>query len=659
MKYKLWLVGCLVLSMLSLTARSAIPSTADFFMDPAISDVTLSPDGNFVSFLAKGQSGHRSLFISNTDDLKSLKNVVGFGSTDVVMARWVNNNRLTFTVRNMADDEMRSNWSQYAVNRDGSELTVLISGNSDFEQSNTGSNIKSKILRREYDYFDSEHDGSDDIIVSKYTYNNIDHSGNNLQLFRLNTKTHQLNRLVKGNEPENVKSILLDMNQEARVAVSYDKGRSVVSYFDPSTSEWSPIADFDYLANDQFVPAFWAEDQKFYVLADFKGKKALYLYDLKQRKLQQDPFLNVDGFDFAGHLEFDFAAKKMLGIHFYSDARNTVWMDTRFKEIQAKVDAILTQTINTITCGDCLTSHTVLITSASDHQPVQYYVFNPVNGNLFGLGSTKPAIHPEQMGNRDFYHFSARDGLSIPVYVTMPPGTLSTNLPTVVLVHGGPNIRGAYWEWDSEAQFLASRGYVVLQPEFRGSEGFGFEHFQKGWKNWGMGMQDDLADAAKWAVAQGWSDPKRIAIAGASYGGYATLMGLIKNPDIFRCGFEWLGVTDIDLMFNTPQSDASQEALHYGMKTLIGDPEQDAASFRANSPQYNAARLKQPVLMAYGVLDRRVPIVHGTEFRDTVAKSNSHVEWVQYVDEGHGWHHEENRIDFWNKVETFLDKNLK
>jgi dipeptidyl aminopeptidase/acylaminoacyl peptidase len=228
----------------------------------------------------------------------------------------------------------------------------------------------------------------------------------------------------------------------------------------------------------------------------------------------------------------------------------------------------------------------------------------------------------------------------------------------VVLVHGGPNVRGGSWEWEAEAQFLASRGYLVIQPEFRGSTGFGFAHFRAGWKQWGRAMQDDLADAATWAIKKGWADPKRIAIMGGSYGGYATLMGLVRNPELFRCGVEWSGVTDIDLMFTRPEADAAQEMRNYSMKTLIGDPVADAAEFAANSPLALAGQIRQPLLIAHGGLDVRVPIVHAVKLRDAVARENRAVESVTYPDEGHGWRHEADRIDFWKRVDAFLARNL-
>ncbi|QNM94841.1 alpha/beta hydrolase family protein [Chitinimonas koreensis] len=263
------------------------------------------------------------------------------------------------------------------------------------------------------------------------------------------------------------------------------------------------------------------------------------------------------------------------------------------------------------------------------------------------------------MGRRDFLRVAARDGLSIPLYVTKPANAARGKLPTVVMVHEDPFMRGGSWEWEAQAQFLASRGYLVLEPEFRGSTGFGFKHYRAGWKQWGQGMVDDVADATRWAIAEGLADPDRIAIGGTNYGGYATLMGLIRYPELYRCGFQWLGVTDINLMFDNAWSNFTNDWLRYGMRQLVADPIADAAMIKRDSPLEQADKLRQPLLMAYGTLDARVPLQHGTELYSAIKRKNADVEWITYPDEGHGWYLEPNRIDFWKRVEAFLERNLK
>jgi dipeptidyl aminopeptidase/acylaminoacyl peptidase len=265
------------------------------------------------------------------------------------------------------------------------------------------------------------------------------------------------------------------------------------------------------------------------------------------------------------------------------------------------------------------------------------------------------------MGPRELYYYPARDGLRIPVWVTLPPGGAQKNLPAVMLVHGGPYVRGGSWQWNPEAEFLASRGYAVIEPEFRGSTGYGRHHFEAGLKQWGLKMQDDIADGARWAIAQGYADPQRICIAGGSYGGYATLMGLLNDPGLYRCGIDWAGVTDINLMYHPGwfySSDLPEGWKQYGMPELIGDPVKDAAQLQATSPLQQAARITQPLLLTYGGDDVRVPLSHGLKFRDAVQVHNQQVEWIEYPEEGHGWSLPKNRIDFWGRVERFLDQHI-
>jgi len=201
----------------------------------------------------------------------------------------------------------------------------------------------------------------------------------------------------------------------------------------------------------------------------------------------------------------------------------------------------------------------------------------------------------------------------------------------------------------------------VLEPFFRGSTGFGTKHFKAGWKQWGLKMQDDLADGARWAVENGYADSRRICIAGASYGGYAALMGILNDPDLFQCAVNWADVTDIELLYTGHwlyTSDLSAEWKQYGMPLLVGDLEKDAAQLKATSPIEQAERIKRPILMGYGDSDQRVPIVHGKRFLREVRPYNKKVEFKEYDGEGHSLKLAKNRIDFWTRVEKFLDKYI-
>jgi len=424
---------------------------------------------------------------------------------------------------------------------------------------------------------------------------------------------------------------------------------------DPA-GDWKKVAEFQSLAGDAMAPRFVGPDGSLYVEAGQGDQTAVFTLDAASGKLSAAPVAASKGFSL--HPEFVADDKKLLGLRYTIDAEITQWLDDGMKALQATFDAMLPATGNRISVPMRGDSPWVLVQAFADVQPTVSYIYNRQTRKLIRLGVSLPAIDPKQMGQTDFVRFKARDGLMIPAYLTLPPGEAKKNLPLVVLVHGGPWVRGASWHFDPEVQFLASRGYAVLQPEFRGSTGYGRKLFEAGFKQWGRAMQDDVADGARWAIAQGFADAKRICIAGASYGGYATLMGLVNDPELFRCGINWVGVTDPLMMFSVSWSDITDESKKYGYAKLIGDPAADAAMLKAVSPIENASKIKQPLLLAYGAWDTRVPIVHGEKFRDAIKPHNPNVEWVVYDNEGHGWAKPETRVDFWNRVEKFLARNL-
>jgi dipeptidyl aminopeptidase/acylaminoacyl peptidase len=296
-----------------------------------------------------------------------------------------------------------------------------------------------------------------------------------------------------------------------------------------------------------------------------------------------------------------------------------------------------------------------MVYSMADTDPGTYRMYNHKTGTFTLLGQPRPWIKPEQMATQDFFKFKARDGLEIPSYLTLPKGQ-KKNLPMVVMVHGGPNVRGEGWGWNPEAQFLASRGYAVLQMEFRGSTGYGYKHESLGYKQWGLTMQDDITDGTKWAIAQGIADPKRICIAGASYGGYATVMGLIKEPELYQCGISWVGVTDISLLYTLTQSDSNDDTERYFLPKKVADLKKDAEQIKATSAVENAAKLKAPLILAYGGSDARVPTEHGERLKTAMKGANPNLEWIVYPEEGHGWVRLKNNVDFWTRVEKFLNR---
>jgi dienelactone hydrolase len=640
-------------------SHAAAPSVESFFRDPQITQVQMSPKGGYVAVVHMLPDGGAAVAVRDTTDPSKLHVVAKSSANEKIAAiHWINENRIGFTFKDTRL-EFIGNYDEMASDRDGSNMVHLISGNWQHQALTVESHIKSNLLTAQYAFYSAANDGSDDILVEKYGWNNVDPHPDRSRLYRLNTRTRQLTPIQDGGQPEAALNWLTDHKDNPRIVSSQVKGRCIVSYRKNDNS-WIELQNANCYDDAHFTPVAFDGDDTLYVRAAYQGYASLFRYDLKTLTLEAEPIVSVPGFDFTGSIESDKVTRRVLGVHLLADAGTTVWFDAKMKADQAKVNALLPGRVNTLHCGqDCLNAPALLVVSGSDRRPPEYILYQRASGQLLSLGSGYPDIDPKQMGMRDFLYYTARDGRQIPAYVTRPAGKADGPRPAVVLVHGGPAVRGGDWQWDDEAQFLASRGYVVIQPEFRGGTGFGAQHFRAGWKQWGGAMQDDLADAAQWAVKQGWADPKRIGIMGASYGGYATLMGLIKNPEIFRCGVEWVGVTDLSLMFTSAVSDISEEGRNYDLRTLIGDPDKDTDLFNRNSPVNRAAELKQPLLMAYGAEDMRVPIEHAERLRSAVRKVNPNVVSIVYPNEGHGWRHEENRIDFWKKVETFLDTNLK
>ncbi len=639
--------------------QAARPPIASFFANSAFGGASLSPDARFLA-VRSGAPGKRDfLAVVNLAD-NSAKVVASYDDADIGDFRWISNERLVFNTREkgVGVGNMRYAPGLYAVNRDGEKFVELADRVGAVHT--TGTRVVRKILPwHTYLLGQAGPRNSDTIYVQSY---NFDTAGEvrSVDLLRLNTLTGFTQSVPR---PGNVTSWMLDHQGEPRLASSFDKDTVTLHYRDPASGAWRVLASYPAYGDGSkaLEPLGFAPDGKLYVLARSSGRDttALHVFDVASGKIDPQPLVLTAGFDFDGSLVTN--RDKVLGIRFTTDAESNEWFDLGMKAVQASIDKLLPATINLITVPAQSDSPWVLVRSYSDTIPGTWSLYNIQTKAINKIADVRPNINPAQMGRQQFVRYKARDGLEIPALLTLPAGGAKQKLPMVVLVHGGPFVRGGSWGWSRDTQFLASRGYAVLEPEFRGSTGFGTKHFKAGFKQWGLAMQDDLADGVRWAVDKGIADGARVCIAGASYGGYATLMGLVKHPDLYKCGINWVGVTDINLLYNGGwnfTNDTSDEYKAYGMPEMIGDPVKDAAQFKATSPIEQAARITQPVLLAYGGADRRVPVNHGTKFRDALQKTNRNVEWVEYPEEGHGWSLEKNNIDFWSRVERFLDRHI-
>lgn len=638
-------------------AWGAPPPAEHFARLPSFSGLVPSPSGARLALLAAGNDGRQRLVVMDLDPLGPPRVVAGFGDADVQVVRWVNDNRLVFEAFQPGAEIREGGGGVFSVNHDGSGQVQLIAWRWS-TSSGAGSHVASRVLPYGWHFHSTIDDGSNDVFVYREVR---DSTGDptEIVLARLDTSTREL-RSLGHDMPDGTQRWHLDSRHEPRVVTAWRDGRKHVHWREKHRGPWKLVASFDPLGAGAFSPWHVDDAGKMLVLASRDGYTGIHRLDPASGAIDPAPLLGVKGYDLVPAREVDSRSGELLGVHFSADRPMSYWFDESLDVIQRSVDAALPAgRFNQLLCGRCKTSRFFVVVSSSDRQPGEYFLYDRKNTSLARITASRPWIAEESQGHRSAHRVQARDGMDIPVYVTHPPGSSRDKaLPTVVLVHGGPWLRGGSLAWDATAQFLATRGYRVLEPEFRGSTGYGSKLFKAGWKQWGRAMQDDLVDTVQWARAQGLTDDKRVCVMGASYGGYASLMAPISHPGAFRCAISFAGLTDIDLMYSVHWSDISDAARTYTMPVLMGDPDKDAKALAEVSPLKRAGEIKVPVLLAYGAVDRRVPEEHAKRFIEEARRAGVALEVVPYLDEGHGFSLPANEADYLRRVERFLNKAI-
>ncbi|HEY3636457.1 MAG TPA: prolyl oligopeptidase family serine peptidase [Caldimonas sp.] len=637
-------------------AEEPIPLAA-FFSHPEIGAARLSPSGKYLALTVPGQDGRLALAVVDSGLSKPPVVVAADRRVDIKSFQWVNDDWLVYDLIDlqMGGGDQRFGSGLASVRREGGAARMLINP-SWGTPSETGSRIASSGLNWRHRLLDVPLSGGNEVIVGEQHLDNV---GELVSVTpkRVDVATGRVTATVLG-YPTYATEWIFDHEGEARVAASWRDGAVEMFWHPKGAGEWRSLVHAPFSQLSWGPVAVDASDTLYVTTRTAESTSVLTRFDLKSGAPEAQPIASAPGFDFSGDVLLS-ASGKVVGVRLETDAETSIWFDPHRKALQQLADQRFPGRINRISCGNC-DGEFALVRSYSDRAPGDYWIYHEKTGDWLPVGSVRPAIDPRRMATLDLHRIKARDGEDLPVWVTTPQQKADGPRPAVVLVHGGPWLRGTRWEWDAAAQFLASRGYVVIEPEFRGSRGYGFDHFRKGWKNWGTTMQDDVADAARWAASKGLVDPKRICIAGGSYGGYATLMGAIRYPDLYRCGVAYVAVTDPRLLFaNTWQNDYNREMREFSTPLLLGDPVKDAELLKAAAPVERAGEIRIPILMAVGQEDRRVPIEHGTRMRAAMRASGHEPEWIVYEDEGHGWLKAENRIDFWKRVEVFLAKQLR
>jgi dipeptidyl aminopeptidase/acylaminoacyl peptidase len=647
-KIRPFLFALLALAALAAAAASPIP-VEDFFKLPAYLGMRISPDGEHLAAIAP-VNGRENLVVLDVPP-RSAKPLSAFSNKDVVWFAWLGGKRLLLRTGSFATRDFDARGGAlYAVDVDGGETRQLSEGGGDDERMQGGARAVLRVL----DVVRTLPGESEDFIAQELVFDAEGHRDMG-DLVRVNSRTGRRTSISLG-KPDSgeLEAWVVDNNGVARVLRATGKGTTRIWYRAGADAAWTKLDEFSS-TEPGWAPLRVAEDDKTLYIASYKGRD-------KAAIVRYDPAKKAFGEVIAQHPQVDLVSLvsdegKVVGVQYNADQPGEVMFDPELQRLQNTADKAFPGMWNSIDWSRDRSR--VLIFSASDRSPGTFYLLDVKKGRIEYLADRSPWIHPRDMSPMKPVRYTARDGLEIPAYLTIPKGSDGKNLPMVVVVHGGPWVDGDAWRFDPEAQFLASRGYAVLQPNFRGTTRYGWKHFSSSFGEWGLGMQDDVTDGVKWAIAQGIADPQRVCIYGASYGGYATMMGLAKDPDLYKCGIDYVGVTDLPLFLTITWADyAKSDFMEYDAAKMVGDAVKDAKRLHDTSPDQLAARIKAPVFMAYGGADVRVPIEQGLRMKSALDKAGIKYEWMVKEGEGHGYRDPQNQKDFYEAMEKFLAKHI-
>lgn len=668
----LWaLLGCTVAApalsqVAAVTAPAAAtpapPDAALFFAPSELTSAELSPSGQRLAMVGHDKKlGRKVLYVLHIGSAASARPVAAVEGLDVHDANWVGNDWLVFSVRDSqsGSDSYRSYArGLFSVRHDGGSLRQLIRR---FGTSNTtNSRITERALSDQHYLMHVPEASTESVIVGERRF---DASGDLLEVLpkKLNVATGEVETLALG-APAGSRAWFFDAQGVARLVESHLDGRARVHWKGRDAHEWTLLADHPVLDRPWRPEGLDGDDSLFVV--DDSGPartRVLKRFDIAKKAPAATPFVSAPGFDYWGSLVRQSDGGPVLGVTVVTDASSTVWLDARLRQVQEAVDKLLPGRINLVRCRPCTGDDMrVVVLSWSDRVPASFYIYSPASGKLQGLGSSRPDIERTRMGTLDLHRIKARDGRDLPLWMTLPPGADKPGkLPAVLLVHSSANQRDQQWAWNPMAQFLATRGYVVLQPETRGLDGYGEDHHRAGWKQWGLARQDDLADAVQWAVAAGWVDPARVCAVGEWYGGYASLMTPVRHPGLVRCLAAAGAFAEPRALLQRRDDGSVNELarLHY-LPQALGDLRADALQLASTSAVEQAARINTPVLLAYGLADRLGTVAAGQALRAGLRAAGREPVWITYPDENHYWLKPETWVDYARHLDRFLAEHL-
>jgi len=606
----------------------------DFFANPERAYFRLSDDGKTLGFMqpvaeAQGQQRRLNVFVQpleGSTPVGEARQLTHETARDINIYYWKGSDRILYT-KDFGGDE---NFHVVAVDVKTAKITDL----TPFDK------VRAEIV--------------DDLPDDPF-HVLIQHNKRNpevFDVFRVDVRTGE--SVLVAENPGDILGWQTDHHGRVLMAAR-TKGLDTELLYRPSEkAEFKTIATTDY--KTRLDPAFFTDDEKKVYMISNRGrdKTALVMMDPDKPQaeaeevLYQDPDVDVDGPSWSN-------ARRRLTMVTYAREKTVrkffdPYYEKVFADIEKKLPGMEVAIQNSTKAEDKF-----IVAAANDRTPGARYIYDAKADTLTKLGDINTRIPEDAMSFMKPITYASRDGLTIHGYLTLPLGREPKNLACVVNPHGGPWARDT-WGYNPEVQFLANRGYCVLQMNFRSSTGYGRKFWEAGFGQWGLKMQDDITDGVKWLIAQGIADPKRIGIYGGSYGGYATLAGVTFTPDLYAAAVDYVGVANMFTFMKTIPP--YWKPLMPKFYEMVGDPVKDKARLEATSPVLHADRIKTPLFVAQGARDPRVNKDESDQMVAALKKRGVAVEYMVKDNEGHGFRNEENQFAFYEAMEKFLAAHM-
>ena len=594
----------------------------DFFRNPTKASFKLSPNGDYLAFMQPWEN-RMNVFVQKIGEEKEVK-LTSATERDIAGFIWAGNGRIAY----VQDKGGNENYHLFVVDMDGQNLKEL----TPFE------GVRVSIV-------DDLEDDDEHMLIGMNKRN-----PQVFDVYRINIVTGDMKMIAEN--PGNILGWQTDNDGKLRIAIASDGVNYSYLYRDNESDQFKTVLTTNF--KESLEPLFFTFDNKYIYASSNLGrdKQAIVKYDIANAQeldvIYQHPDVDVSD------LLRSKKRKVITGVMYVTDKRHYNFFDEERKELQKILQQKLPD-YEVVVTSMSKDETKVLVRTYSDKTRGGYYYYNTETGEFQKLIDMSPWLNEADMADMQPIKYESRDGLTIHGYLTLPKGIVPENLPVVVNPHGGPWARDQ-WGFNPEIQFLANRGYAVLQMNFRGSTGYGREFWEIGFKEWGKTMQNDITDGVKWLISQGIADSTKIGIYGASYGGYAVLAGLTFTPNLYACGVDYVGPSNIfTLLASIPPY---WEPMRQMLYEEVGDPEKDKELLKAVSPLFHADQIKAPLFIAQGLNDPRVKKAESDQIVNALKERGIDVPYMVKENEGHGFHNEENRFDFYGEMEKFLGQHL-